>query len=125
MTRVLIIDDEPAIRLLARLNLEAEGIEVLEAGDGESGLQQALSERPDLILLDVVMPRLDGLQVAERLRREARTRDIPIVFMSGLGELAEEPVARREELLVKPFDPLELSRRVVETLRRHRASAGA
>ncbi len=114
MTRVLIVDDEPAIRLLARVNLEADGIEVLEAGDGESGLESALRARPDLILLDVVMPGLDGLEVAERLRADERTRGIPIVFMSGLDELAEQ----HGEALVKPFDPLELSARVEDVLRR-------
>jgi two-component system alkaline phosphatase synthesis response regulator PhoP len=60
MTRVLVIDDEPPIRLLCRVNLEAEGMEVLEAGDGPTGLEKARNEEPDVILLDVMMPGLDG-----------------------------------------------------------------
>ncbi|MGZ4396857.1 MAG: response regulator [Gaiellaceae bacterium] len=119
MTRVLIIDDEAAIRLLGRINLEAEGVEVLEAGDGESGLEQARRELPDLILLDVVMPRLDGLAVAERLRADERTSSIPIVFMSGLSELETQALpGDRTDLLVKPFDPVELAGRVREAIAR-------
>jgi CheY-like chemotaxis protein len=114
MARVLIVDDEPAIRLLARVNLEAEGIEALEAADGESALATALSGRPDLILLDIVMPGIDGFEVADRLRDDERTRDIPIVFMTGLDELA----ARDGDALIKPFDPLDLSRRVEAVLAR-------
>ncbi len=114
MPRVLIVDDEPSIRLLARVNLEADGMEVLEAGDGRSGVELALAERPDVILLDVVMPGIDGLGVAERLRADDRTRDIPLVFMSGLDELAAE----HGDALIKPFDPLELSQRVEDVLRR-------
>jgi two-component system, OmpR family, alkaline phosphatase synthesis response regulator PhoP len=66
-TKALVIDDEAPIRLLCRVNLEAEGMDVVEAGDGEAGLELARSERPDVILLDVMMPVLDGWQVAERL----------------------------------------------------------
>ena len=65
MTRVLVIDDEAPIRLLCRVNLEAEGMDVLEAADGPSGLDKARAERPDVILLDVMMPAMDGWQVAE------------------------------------------------------------
>jgi two-component system alkaline phosphatase synthesis response regulator PhoP len=124
MTRVLVVDDEPAIRLLARVNLEADGMEVLEAGDGETAVTQARGEQPDLILLDVVMPRIDGLEVARRLRGDERTRDIPIVFMSGLVELPEEAAGRGDDVLVKPFDPLGLAAFVEQTLGRGREAAG-
>ena len=67
MTRVLVIDDEAPIRLLCRVNLEAEGMEVLEASDGPTGLEKARNDEPDVILLDVMMPGLDGWQVAEEL----------------------------------------------------------
>ena len=67
MTRVLVIDDEAPIRLLCRVNLEAEKMEVIEASDGPSGLEQAREHRPDVILLDVMMPALDGWRVAEQL----------------------------------------------------------
>src|SRR6478752_6176770 len=75
MTTVLVIDDEEPIRLLCSVNLAAEGIEVLEAADGPSGLEQAREHRPDVVLLDVMMPGLDGWQVAERLLEDARHPD--------------------------------------------------
>jgi CheY-like chemotaxis protein len=79
-TRVLVIDDEAPIRLLCRVNLEAEGMEVLEAADGPSGLATARAETPDVILLDVMMPGLDGWRVAEELLDDESTQGIPIVF---------------------------------------------
>src|SRR5215213_4278325 len=83
VTRVLVIDDEAPIRLLCRVNLEAEGMEVLEARDGPGGLEQARAERPDVILLDVMMPGLDGWAVAEELIDDDTTREIPIVSRSS------------------------------------------
>src|SRR5678815_414139 len=82
-TRVLVIDDEAPIRLLCRVNLEAEGMEVLEAADGPSGLEKARSETPDVILLDVMMPGLDGWRVAEELLDDGRTRSIPCLLYTS------------------------------------------
>src|SRR5438093_11025362 len=86
-TRVLVIDDEAPIRLLCRVNLEAEQMEVLEAADGPSGLEKARAEIPDVILLDVMMPGLDGWRVAEELLEDERTEAIPIVFLPARAEL--------------------------------------
>jgi CheY-like chemotaxis protein len=86
---VLVIDDERPIRLLCRVNLEAEGMEVLEAADGWSGLQTARAHAPSVILLDVVMPGLDGWQVAAQLLADERTRKIPIVFVTARAELRD------------------------------------
>jgi len=85
-TRVLVIDDEAPIRLLCRVNLEAEGMEVLEAADGPSGLATARAETPDVILLDVMMPGLDGWRVAEELLDDESTQGIPIVFLTARAE---------------------------------------
>jgi DNA-binding response OmpR family regulator len=109
---VLVIDDEAPIRLLCRVNLEAEGMEVLEAADGPSGLEKARSERPDVILLDVMMPGLDGWRVAEELLDDQRTRGIPIVFLTARAELRDR--ARGLDLggvdyVTKPFNPIELA----------------
>ena len=84
---VLVIDDEAPIRLLCRVNLEAEGMEVIEAADGPSGLELAQERRPDAILLDVMMPGLDGWAVAESLLRDDRTGTIPIVFLTARADL--------------------------------------
>src|SRR5581483_4971140 len=83
VTRVLVIDDEAPIRLLCRVNLEAEGMDVLEAPDGPTGLEQAREHRPDIVLLDVMMPGLDGWHVAEALLNDERTSDIPIIFLTA------------------------------------------
>ena len=110
--RVLVIDDEAPIRLLCRVNLEAEGMEVLEAADGPSGLEKARAERPDVILLDVMMPGLDGWRVAEELLDDERTKHIPIVFLTARAELRDR--ARGIDLggvdyVTKPFNPIELA----------------
>ena len=110
--RVLVIDDEAPIRLLCRVNLEAEGMEVLEASDGPSGLEQARNHSPDVILLDVMMPGLDGWRVAEELLDDPTTEDIPIVFLTARAELRDR--ARGIDLggvdyVTKPFNPVELA----------------
>ena len=112
MTKVLVIDDEAPIRLLCRVNLEAEGMSVLEAPDGPSGLEQARTESPDVILLDVMMPGLDGWRVAEELLDDPSTEDIPIVFLTARAELRDR--ARGIDLggvdyVTKPFNPVELA----------------
>jgi DNA-binding response OmpR family regulator len=118
VTKVLVVDDEPPIRLLCRVNLEAEGMEVLEAADGETGLALARAERPDIVLLDVMMPTMDGWQVAERLFEDEVTSQIPLVFLTARAELRDR--ARGLELggvdyITKPFNPTELAS-VVENL---------
>jgi len=111
-TKVLVIDDEAPIRLLCRVNLEAEGMEVLEAADGPSGLETARAQTPDVILLDVMMPGLDGWRVAEELLDDGRTESIPIVFLTARAELRDR--ARGIDLggvdyVTKPFNPVELA----------------
>jgi DNA-binding response OmpR family regulator len=117
-TRVLVVDDEAPIRLLCRVNLEAENMEVLEAADGVSGVEMARAERPDVILLDVMMPGMDGWQAAEQLVEDETTQHIPLVFLTARAELRDR--ARGLELggvdyITKPFNPVELAA-VVEGL---------
>ena len=112
MTRVLVIDDEAPIRLLCRVNLEAEGMTVLEAPDGPSGLDIARVERPDVVLLDVMMPGLDGWRVAEQLLEDSGTADIPIVFLTARADLRDR--ARGMDVggldyITKPFNPVALA----------------
>jgi two-component system, OmpR family, alkaline phosphatase synthesis response regulator PhoP len=118
MTKVLVIDDEAPIRLLCRVNLEAESMDVVEAADGEEGLTLARAEKPDIVLLDVMMPGMDGWQVAERLLESEATSQIPLVFLTARAELRDR--ARGLELggvdyITKPFNPVELAS-VVEAL---------
>ena len=112
MAQVLVIDDEAPIRLLCRVNLEAAGMQVLEAGDGLSGLAAARAERPDVILLDVMMPGMDGWQVLEELLDDEGTQDIPIIFLTARAELRDQ--AHGLELggvdyVTKPFNPVDLA----------------
>jgi DNA-binding response OmpR family regulator len=121
MPRVLVIDDEEPIRLLCRVNLEAAGIDVSEAEDGTTGLEAARAERPDVILLDVMMPGLDGWQVFEQLLQDEATKKIPIVFLTARAELRDQ--ARGLELggidyVTKPFNPLQLAPLIEDLLAR-------
>src|SRR5215210_1909777 len=120
-TRVLVIDDEAPIRLLCRVNLEAEGMTVLEAADGPSGVDKARGELPDVVLLDVMMPGLDGWQVAEELLDDERTRGIPIIFLTARAELRDR--ARGLDVggidyVTKPFNPVDLAPLVRELIDR-------
>jgi len=119
--RVLVVDDEAPIRLLCRVNLEAEKMEVLEAGDGPTGLEMARKEHPDVILLDVMMPGLDGWRVAEELLEDPATSSIPIVFLTARAELRDR--ARGLDLggldyVTKPFNPVELAPLIRELIAR-------
>ena len=121
MTRVLVIDDEEPIRLLCRVNLQLENMEVLEAADGPTGLDQAREHRPDVILLDVMMPGLDGWRVAEKLLEDDRTNEIPIIFLTARAEFRDR--ARGLDIggvdyVTKPFNPLELAPLVRQLLDR-------
>jgi len=112
MTKVLVIDDEAPIRLLCRVNLEAEGMDVIEAADGPAGVERARDEEPDVILLDVMMPGLDGWRVAEQLLEDNRTTGIPIIFLTARAEFRDR--ARGLDIggvdyITKPFNPLELA----------------
>src|SRR5436190_17343121 len=120
-TRVLVIDDEAPIRLLCRVNLEAEGMQVIEAADGPTGLECAREVLPDVILLDVMMPGLDGWQVAEELLDDERTSSIPIIFLTARAELRDR--ARGLDVggvdyVTKPFNPIELASLVRDLLER-------
>jgi two-component system alkaline phosphatase synthesis response regulator PhoP len=123
VTRVLVVDDDAPIRLLCRVNLEAEGMEVLEAVDGADGLELARTERPDVVLLDVMLPKLDGWRVAEALLEDPRTGEIPIVFLTARAELRDQ--ARGLEIggidyITKPFNPVELADLIRSLLERVR-----
>jgi CheY-like chemotaxis protein len=108
---VLVVDDATAIRELIAVNLELEGYDVDRAGDGEEALAAVARQRPDVITLDVMMPRLDGFSTIERLRSDPDTADIPVVLVTGRASTADR--ARGELLgvdgfLAKPFEPAEL-----------------
>ncbi|WP_399888939.1 response regulator [Streptomyces sp. BBFR51] len=108
--RVLVVDDNKVIRQLIRVNLELEGFEVVTAGDGAECLDVVHQVRPDVVTLDVVMPRLDGLRTAARLRADPRTRDLPIAIVSACTQYEVDAgfAAGADAFLSKPFEPAEL-----------------
>ena len=116
---MLVVDDERSIRLLCRVNLIASGMDVLEASNGREGLELARRERPDLVLLDVMMPEVDGWTVARELAADEETREIPIVFLTARADPADRRLG--EQLggvgyVVKPFDPVTIGEFVENVL---------
>ena len=118
--KILTVDDEPSITRLVSATLMARGYEVTSAGDGPSALVAAKAEHPDLIVLDIMMPKMDGKEVRRRLNEDPKTRDIPILFLSAIGDyegqLEEMESGSFVDFLTKPFAPAELGERVEKIL---------
>lgn len=109
--RILICDDDPVILRLLEVNLELEGYDVLTANHGEEAFEIATRERPDLVILDIMMPRLDGYQTCQKLKAQESTEDIPVVFLSAKAQASDIEKGKSfgvSEYLTKPFDPNDL-----------------
>ena len=118
---VLVIDDEKDLIELVRYNMEREGFEVRGALDGEAGLALALQELPDVVLVDVMLPGIDGLEVCRRLRSESRTSRIPLIMLTARTAESDRVVGLElgaDDYVTKPFSPRELTARVRALLRR-------
>jgi CheY-like chemotaxis protein len=116
------VDDNKVIRQLIRVNLELEGLEVVTASDGAECLEVVHQVRPDLVTLDVVMPRLDGLRTAALLRADPRTRDLPLAIISACTQYEVESGldVGVDAFLAKPFEPAELVQLVRHLIQRGR-----
>jgi DNA-binding response OmpR family regulator len=119
MPRILIVDDEPNIVLALEILMKREGYEIRTVGDGERAVEVAEAFRPDLILLDVMMPRMDGFEVCQRIRADASLKDISIVMLTAKGREVEREkgLALGADLYItKPFSTREVVRKVKEML---------
>ena len=108
--KILAVDDEPHIRRLVQVNLERHGYEVVTASDGKDALEKVASEKPDLVVLDVMMPYMDGFEVLQTLRKNPETRDLPVIMLTAKAQDAD--VFRgwqsgADLYLTKPFNPME------------------
>jgi two-component system alkaline phosphatase synthesis response regulator PhoP len=122
--RILVIDDEEDLIELVRYNLEQEGFQVEGVTDGESGLHRAVQKMPDLILIDLMLPGMDGLEVCRTLRADNRTASVPIIMLTAKSTESDRIVGLElgaDDYVVKPFSPRELAARVKAVLRRTQA----
>jgi diguanylate cyclase (GGDEF)-like protein len=120
--RVLVVDDDVDIARFVRLTLQMEGFDVVIAHDGEAAIEMVAATQPDLVILDVMMPGLSGVEVTRRLRAEAMTSALPIIMLTAKSQSVDKVVgltAGADDYIVKPFDAMELVARVCGTLRRY------
>ena len=125
MTKILVIDDEPSITNLVSAYLKPEGCEVFTAADGNAGLKAARAFKPDLIILDLMLPGMDGIELLSRLRRES---DVYVIMLTARTEETDKIVGLSvgaDDYVTKPFSPRELTARVKAALRRLQGAAGA
>ena len=119
----MVVDDDAVILKLLQVNFELEGYEVIAAPGGREALQHARDASPDVVVLDVMMPGIDGLEVARRLRDDPLTSDLPILLLSAKAQVADIEAGRHlaADYMTKPFDSLELLERVSALLERDEA----
>jgi DNA-binding response OmpR family regulator len=123
---VLVVDDDPVILKLLEVNFEMEGFQVVRAADGAEGLERAREVLPDIVVLDVMMPRMTGYEVAKALREDDQTAHIPIIFVTARAQSSDVERGMElgvEDYVTKPFDPLDLIDRVNNLLARTQAAA--
>lgn len=122
---VLVVDDDPVIRKLLEVNFDMEGFAVLLAHDGEEGVEIARRERPHLIVSDIMMPKLSGIELVAQLKGDPATSDIPIILLSAKAQNADVRGgldAGADDYITKPFEPLDLVDRVNRLLDARRPS---
>jgi DNA-binding response OmpR family regulator len=118
---VLVIDDDPVILQLLRVNFEMEGFVVLTAADGEEGIERTRTDRPDVVVSDVMMPRMSGIELVAKLRADPATEDVPILLLTAKAQQTDIGAgldAGADDYVTKPFEPLDLVDRVNRLLSR-------
>jgi diguanylate cyclase (GGDEF)-like protein len=128
MVKILVADDDVEIQELLRFTLENEGYETIIAGDGEDAVRKAQAEKPDLMVLDVLMPKLTGYDVCEKIRQNPSTQLLPIIMLTSLTQVKDRITGIKlgaDEYLAKPFEPYELVARIEGLLKRIKMSISA
>ena len=118
--RILVIDDDPGVRMLCKIAFRAEGDQIIGAASGREGLEILAAERVDAVILDVMLPSIDGLEIMRRIREDGRWSDLPVVLLSvrvGIQDQIDGWRAGADEYLTKPFSPSALAARVYEICR--------
>ena len=125
--KILVVDDESSIRELIKYNLEKEGFRIVESGDGQQAVQLAKNSKPDLVVLDLMLPGMDGLEICRTLKSQRETTAIPIIMVTAKNEEIDKIIGLElgaDDYLTKPFSPRELVARVKAVLRRsHRETS--
>ena len=119
--KILIIDDEAQLVDMFKMRLEANNYDVIAAYDGEEGLDKAQKENPDIILLDIQMPRMDGYQTLKKLREDSRTESIPVIMLTAKSQAVDVSQAAglgANDYIVKPFDPQTLMQKIKEHIKK-------
>jgi len=117
---ILVMDDDPVIQKLLTVNFEMEGYRVVTAGDGVEGLERVKEHQPDIVLVDIMMPRMDGFEVLHRLKDDPATASIPVVVLSAKAQATDIQTgveAGADDYITKPFDPLELLDKVTALIK--------
>ncbi len=119
MKKILIVDDRSEVVELVKVTLEGEGYQSIDASDGSEALEKIRLEKPDLILLDIVMPKMDGFEVLSEVRKDPKTKDIPIIMLSAKGQKLDQEKGKElgaTGYIIKPFSPSALLKRIEEIL---------
>ncbi len=119
MKKILIADDRPEVVELVKVTLEGEGYQTIDASDGREALEKIGKEKPDLILLDIIMPRMDGFEVLSKVRKDPKTKDIPVIMLTAKGQKVDKEkggTLGAQDYIIKPFSPSRLLRKIEEIL---------
>ena len=119
MKKILIADDKPEVLELVRVSLEGEDYQIIDASDGKEALEKIKKEKPDIVLLDIVMPKVDGFEVLSQLKKDIKLKEIPVIMLTARGQKLDKDKGRElgaQDYIVKPFSPSHLLYKIEEVL---------
>ena len=119
MKKILIVDDKLEVVELVKATLEGEDYQTISASDGKEALEKIGKEKPDLVLLDIVMPKMNGFEVLTEVKKDPKTKEIPIIMLTAKGQKLDKDKGRRlgaEDYIIKPFSPSHLLRKIEEIM---------